>query len=93
MWPVRSIESSLDHADGFIHLSDRTSPPKVASLFFKDAKDLQLLEIDASCLAGPVQWVVGVMGDAPPNKATLAAASTTVHYLVADGAAILPNKP
>merc|ERR1711871_1419955 len=63
-----NICSSLDKADGFIHLSDRTSPPKVADLFFNGAKDLHLLEIDASKLEGPVSWVAGVMGDgAPPS--------------------------
>lgn len=77
------IDSSLDKADGFVHLSDRTSPPKVASLFFKGAKDLHLLELDATKLAGPISWVCGAMGDSPP--ADVGASGTTVHYLVADG--------
>ena len=79
------ICSELDRKDGFIHLSDRTSPPKVASLFFSGATDLWLLEVSATQLAGPVQWVVGVMGDAPPAASTLAASATTIHYLMADG--------
>lgn len=79
------ICSSLDATDGFIHLSDRTSPPKVANLFFTGATDLWLLEVDASRLTGRVQWVVGIMGDAPPSGSTLAASATTVHYLMADG--------
>ena len=79
------IESSLDTTDGFVHLSDRTSPRKVAALFFKDAADLQLLEVDATKLEGPVQWLCGVMGDPPPDASALAGARTTVHYLMADG--------
>jgi uncharacterized protein (DUF952 family) len=39
------VLSSLDAADGFVHLSDRTSAPVVAALFFKEATDLQLLEL------------------------------------------------
>eukprot|EP00930_Biecheleria_cincta_P036932 TRINITY_DN25317_c0_g1_i1.p1 TRINITY_DN25317_c0_g1~~TRINITY_DN25317_c0_g1_i1.p1 ORF type:complete len:199 (+),score=26.38 TRINITY_DN25317_c0_g1_i1:49-597(+) len=80
------IESGLDKADGFVHLSDRTAPPKVASLFFKGATDLYLLELDASKFLDPVHWFVGVMGDAPPSKATRDAEGRTgVHYLMADG--------
>lgn len=79
------ICSSLDRTDGFIHLSDRTSPPKVADLFFNGAKDLYLLEIDSTKLEGPVQWVAGVMGEGSPSASTLASAQTTVHYLIADG--------
>ena len=79
------IESILDKTDQFIHLSDRTSPPKVARLFFSDAKDLHLIELDASRLVGRVQWVVGAMGDAPPDATVCAQALTTVHYLIADG--------
>mmetsp|Transcript_2264 Transcript_2264/g.6314 ORF Transcript_2264/g.6314 Transcript_2264/m.6314 type:complete len:183 (+) Transcript_2264:45-593(+) len=80
------IESGLDAADGFVHLSDRTAPPKVASLFFKGATDLHLLELDATKLRGLVHWFVGVMGDAPPDKAARdAAGDTAVHYLMSDG--------
>lgn len=80
------IESGLDKADGFVHLSDRTAPPKVASLFFKGAKDLHLLELDASSFQGPAHWFVGVMGDTPPCKETRdAAGQTSVHYLMSDG--------
>ena len=32
--------------------------------------------------AGPVDWVVGVMGDAAPPASE---AGSTVHYLIADG--------
>ena len=46
------------------------------------ATDLFILELDASKLAGPVEWVVGRMGDAPPPAPT---SGTTVHYLIADG--------
>lgn len=80
-----TICSSLDKTDGFVHLSDRTSPKKVAALFFKGAPDLFLLELDATLFAGPIHWVAGVMGDAPPSASVLAAAATTVHYLIADG--------
>jgi uncharacterized protein (DUF952 family) len=79
------IESSLDKADGFIHLSDSSSPPKVASLFFKGSEDLYLIEIDTTKLKGPTQWIVGKMGDETPSKSITHAASTTVHYLIADG--------
>ena len=75
------IESNLDKADGFIHLSDKTSPTKVAQLFFKDATDLHLIELDAARIAGPVEWVLGVRGDKPPPRV----AETTVHYLIAEG--------
>ena len=79
------VESSLDRTDGFIHLSDRTSPPKVADLFFNGAKDLYILELDATRLEGLTQWVVGVMGEGAPSKEKLETADTTVHYLIADG--------
>ena len=58
---------------------------QVAALFFKGAKDLQLIELDATRLPDAVQWVVGVMGDKPPSSTTIASAATTVHYLIADG--------
>ena len=79
------IESTLDKKDGFIHLSDRTSPPKVAELFFKGVTDLHLIEIDGTKLAGPSQWIIGKMGDKQPSPMIVAAAPTTVHYLIADG--------
>jgi uncharacterized protein (DUF952 family) len=79
------IESTLDKQDGFVHLSDRSSPRKVAQLFFSNCKDLQLIELDAAKLTGKTQWIVGLMGDAPPSAATMATAATTVHYLIADG--------
>jgi uncharacterized protein (DUF952 family) len=79
------IESTLDKQDGFIHLSDKTSPVKVAALFFKEATDLHLIEIDATKLSGPVQWVLGKMGEDPPPTSARLRCSTTVHYLVADG--------
>ena len=41
------VYSSLDAADGFVHLSDSTSVRKVAAAFFKDCADLVLLEIDS----------------------------------------------
>ena len=73
------IESDLDRTDGFVHLSDRTSPPNVAKLFFAGAKDLHLVELQASSLSGPVQWFLGPVATAPPAS-TLAGAATTVHY-------------
>eukprot|EP00420_Gonyaulax_spinifera_P035378 CAMPEP_0197880706 /NCGR_PEP_ID=MMETSP1439-20131203/8418_1 /TAXON_ID=66791 /ORGANISM="Gonyaulax spinifera, Strain CCMP409" /LENGTH=404 /DNA_ID=CAMNT_0043500269 /DNA_START=60 /DNA_END=1274 /DNA_ORIENTATION=- len=79
------IASGLDRQDGFVHLSDRTAPPKVASLFFTGCKDLRLLELDAKRLAGPVNWIVGKMGDSQPDDGTRAGAATTVHYLKSDG--------
>ncbi|CAK0909227.1 unnamed protein product [Prorocentrum cordatum] len=80
------IESALDSKDGFVHLSDRTAPPKVASLFFKGAADLCLLELDTTKLAGPVSWFVGAMGDRPPAAAQRpAGGATAIHYLIADG--------
>ena len=80
-----AIESTLDKADGFVHLSDRSSPPKVAGLFFKDAADLYLIELDGAKLCGPTQWILGQMGDSPPAPMIVGAAPTTVHYLIADG--------
>merc|ERR1712194_704871 len=79
------VDSSLDKADGFVHLSDRSAPPVVAGLFFKGCKDLHLLELDADKLAGPVRWIVGSMGDAAPSEAAREGAATTVHYLRSDG--------
>jgi uncharacterized protein (DUF952 family)/mannose-6-phosphate isomerase-like protein (cupin superfamily) len=83
------IASGLDKADEFVHLSDRTSGPVVASLFFKDSTDLQLIEIDANLLPGPINWIVGKMGDAPPDEAARnkggGAFPTTIHYLIPDG--------
>jgi len=79
------IASTLDINDGFVHLSDRTSAPVVARLFFTTATDLELLELDAEKLAGPVNWIVGKMGDKEPDADARAYAPTTVHYLLPDG--------
>jgi len=79
------ILSSLDKQDGFVHLSDRTAGPVVAKLFFKDCTDLQLIEVDAEKLPGPVNWIVGSMGDPGPEAVEQARAATTVHYLRPDG--------
>ncbi|CAE8606111.1 unnamed protein product [Polarella glacialis] len=79
------VESSLDIADQFIHLSDVGAPPTVAKLFFSGATDLQLLEIDESKLTGPVNWVVGKMGDAPPDAETVSKSPLTIHYMLPDG--------
>mmetsp|Transcript_100343 Transcript_100343/g.323847 ORF Transcript_100343/g.323847 Transcript_100343/m.323847 type:complete len:420 (+) Transcript_100343:87-1346(+) len=78
------VESPLDKQDGFVHLSDRKAAPVVAGLFFKGCSDLRLLELDAEQLPGPVVWVVGAQGDAPPDGAAAGTAST-VHYLLPDG--------
>jgi uncharacterized protein (DUF952 family)/glutathione S-transferase len=80
------ICSSLDTTDGFIHLSDRNSVPVVAKLFFTEAKDLRLIELDASGLdQTEVNWIVGKMGDAEPDAEAQSGHDTTVHYLVPDG--------
>eukprot|EP00928_Gymnodinium_smaydae_P062279 TRINITY_DN46186_c0_g1_i1.p1 TRINITY_DN46186_c0_g1~~TRINITY_DN46186_c0_g1_i1.p1 ORF type:complete len:140 (-),score=35.50 TRINITY_DN46186_c0_g1_i1:257-676(-) len=80
------VQSTLDTTDGYIHLSDSTAPPTVAKLFFTTAADLHILEIDESKLAGPVTWVKGKMGDAPPDEATIKAnPGVTVHYLLPEG--------
>jgi len=79
------ILSQLDKQDGFVHLSDSSAPPTVASLFFKACADLQLLELDAWKLPGPVNWIVTGEGGAPPDAATLARAPTTVHYMDGPG--------
>lgn len=39
------IESSLDEADGFVHMSDASMCKKVADMFFKDM-DVWVLEFD-----------------------------------------------
>mmetsp|Transcript_115748 Transcript_115748/g.368063 ORF Transcript_115748/g.368063 Transcript_115748/m.368063 type:complete len:415 (+) Transcript_115748:58-1302(+) len=75
------VLSSLDKADGFVHLSDRSSAPVVAKLFFKDCSELRLLEIDAEKLPGAPKWIVGAMDDAAPDKSAWPA----VHYLVPNG--------
>jgi uncharacterized protein (DUF952 family) len=79
------ICSSLDQADGFIHLSDRSSAPVVARLFFTAATDLVLIEVDAEKLPGTCEWVVGKMDDAAPSMQDRTADSTVVHYLLPDG--------
>lgn len=79
------ILSTLDKTDGFVHLSDRTSPPKVARLFFKGCKDLKLIELDAEKLESPVHWILGKMGDSPPDAETKTLATTVVHCLMPDG--------
>eukprot|EP00747_Dinoflagellata_sp_TGD_P188115 gnl/TRDRNA2_/TRDRNA2_46608_c0_seq2.p1 gnl/TRDRNA2_/TRDRNA2_46608_c0~~gnl/TRDRNA2_/TRDRNA2_46608_c0_seq2.p1 ORF type:complete len:153 (-),score=32.10 gnl/TRDRNA2_/TRDRNA2_46608_c0_seq2:30-488(-) len=79
------VKSSLDAKDGFVHLSDCNGARVVAKLFFKDATDLQIFEVDESKLQGPVNWIVGKMGDEPPDAARLDAAPTTVHYLLPNG--------
>jgi len=79
------IQSGLDRQDGFVHLSDRNAAPVVAAKFFADCQDLQLIEVDAERLPGPVRWVVGNMGDPDPASDLLAASATTVHYLRPDG--------
>eukprot|EP00747_Dinoflagellata_sp_TGD_P188114 gnl/TRDRNA2_/TRDRNA2_46608_c0_seq1.p2 gnl/TRDRNA2_/TRDRNA2_46608_c0~~gnl/TRDRNA2_/TRDRNA2_46608_c0_seq1.p2 ORF type:complete len:131 (-),score=27.71 gnl/TRDRNA2_/TRDRNA2_46608_c0_seq1:131-523(-) len=68
------VKSSLDAKDGFVHLSDCNGARVVAKLFFKDATDLQIFEVDESKLQGPVNWIVGKMGDEPPDAARLDAA-------------------
>ena len=74
------IESALDMKDGFVHLSDRTSPPNVARLFFAGAKDLHLIELKASALVGRVQWFLGPVRVAPKASTLSSGAATTVHY-------------
>jgi len=81
----KKICSSLDTKDGFVHLSDRTAAPRVAAMFFKDCKDLRLIEIDAEAFLGPVSWVVGTMGDPEPEPTLMSGATTFVHYLKSDG--------
>lgn len=81
----KRIESELDKKDGFVHLSDHTAAPVVAKLFFKECKDLKLLEIDPDKLAKPINWIVGAMGDAPPDLAAGGTSTTTIHYLKPDG--------
>lgn len=78
------ISSGLDERDGFVHLSDRSSAPVVASLFFKETTDLYLIEIDAERFPGNICWVVGKMGDEKPRLDDETDTSL-VHYLVPDG--------
>ena len=73
------IASELDKADGFVHLSDRTSVPVVARLFFTTAADLKLLELDAEKLHGVVKTVPGKMGDPGPNIQVRAHALTRLR--------------
>ena len=79
-----TICSSLDSADGFIHLSDRGSAPTVARLFFADAADLKLIELSIARLTSNVAWVVGQMGDAAPPT-PLESDAVTIHYMLPDG--------
>ncbi|KAK3265901.1 hypothetical protein CYMTET_25447 [Cymbomonas tetramitiformis] len=79
------IESSLDATDGFIHLSDNVSARVVAKLFFTKATDLRLIELDAQKFEGPIQWIIGKMGDAQPDRKVLDRAKTTIHFLRSDG--------
>ena len=70
------------------HLQPTYPPPPPhphPQLFFSTAADLVLLEIDPSKFAGPVNWIVGKMGDEQPDAAAQAGAPTTVHYLLPDG--------
>lgn len=76
------VLSELDRKDGFVHLSDRSAAPKVASLFFKGCADLQLLELDPKLLPGRPTWAVGPMDDPAP---TPAGGLSTVHYLLPEG--------
>jgi len=77
------ICSSLDQTDGFITLSDRTSAPVVAKLFFSTAEDLKLIELSAAKLPGTVHWIEGKMGDEDPPKPS--AGEITIHYLLPGG--------
>merc|ERR1712224_559997 len=62
-----------------------TAVKKVASLFFKGADDLYLLELNSEKFDS-AHWFVTVPGDPPPDKASRDAAGVTaVHYLMADG--------
>ena len=79
-----TICSSLDRADGFIHLSDRSSAPTVARLFFANAADLKLIELSVALVSSSVVWVVGQMGDAAP-PAPLGDDAVTIHYMLPDG--------
>ena len=57
----------------------------MAGLFFTEATDLVLLELDPTKLPGTINWIVGEMGDAGPDEAAQAGSSTTVHFLKPDG--------
>lgn len=78
-----TIRSEMDKKDGFVHLT--TGPQMVLDLFFKGRSDLKLLEIDAERLPGPVDWIVGKVGDAEPSEEARSKAATLVHYLVPEG--------
>eukprot|EP00443_Scrippsiella_acuminata_P022995 CAMPEP_0115226746 /NCGR_PEP_ID=MMETSP0270-20121206/30789_1 /TAXON_ID=71861 /ORGANISM="Scrippsiella trochoidea, Strain CCMP3099" /LENGTH=415 /DNA_ID=CAMNT_0002641177 /DNA_START=52 /DNA_END=1298 /DNA_ORIENTATION=+ len=77
--------SALDLKDGFVHLSDCSSAPVVAKLFFKDCADLRLLEMNSTKFPGSTNWIVGAMDDAEPDAAARAKSATTVHYLLPNG--------
>jgi hypothetical protein len=47
----------------------------------QECTTLKLLEIDPTKLPGPIEWVVGKMGDPEPT----ATSATTIHYLIPDG--------
>eukprot|EP00040_Diaphanoeca_grandis_P015245 m.77558 g.77558 ORF g.77558 m.77558 type:complete len:151 (-) comp25025_c0_seq1:532-984(-) len=82
---TKTICSSLDTSDQFVHMSDRTSAPVVAKLFFSKCQDLMLIEYDSLKFQGKTTWFVGQMGDAPPDAATREPSDTVIHYLLPDG--------
>ncbi|OCH85758.1 hypothetical protein OBBRIDRAFT_797870 [Obba rivulosa] len=57
--------SSLDAADGFIHLSDAAQTPVTADLFFKDERTVWLLRVrtaPAQAAGGEFRWVAELPG-------------------------------
>ena len=88
------LASGLDGDDGFVHLSDYTMAPKVAGMFFKEAIDVVLIELDAAKLVPynynhnnqhKTEWIVGSMKDSEPSQETLHESDITIHYLLPDG--------
>ena len=83
------VESSLDRDDGFVHLSGACSVRTVAALFFKDERDLVLLEIDSWKFGVDCAWENDPRApDSAPalDSVTVGAKkSTTVHHLYNHG--------
>ena len=88
------LASALDKNDGFVHFSDHIMAPKVVEMFFKDAIDVVLLELDASKLLPfaynhskqyKTEWIIGSMKDKGPSKDTIDESDVTIHYLLPSG--------
>lgn len=59
-WSIAQKKGNFESTDlaneGFIHCSNAEQVARVANLFYKNRKDLVLLQIDETKITAPVKW-------------------------------------